>query len=450
MTTTAEHTTDYEMPFVQESVDEASLAWVDPTAYEGIPRDLDMMPPGPILGAFLSSIDVSKVSPHDQVLVLRANDRMMSHYSAQRYRDIAAVHTSCSSDADATYIEAGTACSAEIRLALMLTRTSADNELALALSLQHRLPRLFDMLATGTIDLRRARTIEHATIHLSDATAQGVLDEIADIAPDLTTGQIGARIRKLCIEVNPDEAKGRYDMAYADRRIVARPTESGTVNLMGYDLPPDEVAAIMSRVHRDAIALHGIDGETRTMDQLRADICLDLLRGETPRSGSSASNTGVIDLVVDLDTLAGLSEQPGDLGGYGPVIADIARRIADESHDAQWRITGVNDNGDSVHVGTTSRRPTASQRRRVQTRHRTCVFPGCRMPAAVCDIDHITAVLDGGKTCEGNLAPLCRHDHRIKHMQGWSYAGLPSGQHQWTTPIGHTYTTVANKAPPDR
>jgi len=406
------------------------------------------MPPGPVLGAFLSSIDVSKVSPHDQVLVLRANDRMMSHYSAQRFRDIAAVHKSYATDDGCSYIEAGRASSSEIRLALRLTRSGADNELALALSLKHRLPRLFDMLATGTIDLRRARTIERATLHLSDATAQEVLEQIAEIASDLTTGQLGARISRLCIEVDPDEAKGRYDTAYADRRIVAQPTDSGTVNLMGYDLPPDEVAAIMGRVNREAVDLHGTEGEHRTMDQIRADICLDLLRGTASSTDNGKSNTGVIDLVVDLDTLAGLADHPGNLGGYGPIIADVARKIADESHDAQWRISTVDALGEPVHIGTTSRRPTESQRRRIQTRNRTCVFPGCRMPSTICDIDHTKAVQDGGDTCDCNLAPLCRHDHCLKHAQGWAYQRLPDGRHQWKTPFGHTYTTIPNRAPP--
>jgi hypothetical protein len=446
MTTTAR----FEAPFGEEPLGIDAAPWVDPKDYEQIPPHLDGMLPGPVMGAVLSAVDVTKVSPHDQVIVLRANDRMMSHFSAQKYRDIAAVHRSCSSNDGSTYLEAGKASSAEIRLALRLTRTAADNELAFALSLEHRLPRLHDMLTAGTIDLRRARTIERSTGHLSDATAREVLDQIANLAPDLTTGQLRARIRRLCIEADPDEAHDRYETAHADRRIVIQPTDSGTVNLMGYDLPPDEVAAIMSRVNRAAIDLHGTPGETRTMDQLRVDICLDLLHGIAPAANSGASNGGVIDLVVDLDTLAGLTDMPGDLGGYGPVIADVARKIADASQEAQWRITTVDGLGESVHIGTTSRRPTASQRRRIQTRHRSCVFPGCRMPATICDLDHTTAVQDGGTTCDCNLAPLCRHDHCIKHTAGWVYKLLPDGRHQWTTPFGHIYTTTPNRAPPDR
>ena len=44
--------------------------------YDGIPSRLDDMAPGPILGAFLSSLDVTKLSGYDQIIVLRAHQKM--------------------------------------------------------------------------------------------------------------------------------------------------------------------------------------------------------------------------------------------------------------------------------------------------------------------------------------------------------------------------------------
>lgn len=412
--------------------------------YQSIPSRLGEMEPGPVLAALLSSIDVTEVSGHDQVVVLRAHQRLVSFHTAGMYHDIAALNTTMKTydgyplpNEDAVEMTA-----AEVRAALHLTRRAADIEVAFALDLDERLPRLVSMLDAGVIDLRRARTIERGTVHLSDTAAQAVLDQIADAAPELTTGELGARIRRLCIEVDPGDAARRYETAHEGRRIVMEPTSDATVNLMGYDLPPDQVTVIMSKVNAIAKHLHGIQDETRTMDQLRADICMDLLSGST-LADSRSSQSGVVELLVDLETLAGLDNNPGDLGGYGPVIADVARQIADNSPDAQSRITGRHPTtGEPIHLGTTSRRPTPAQRRRIETSHRTCVFPGCRMPAMVCDLDHITAVHDGGPTCDCNLAPLCRFDHRIKHEKGWRYEQQPNGQYQWTTPLGHTYTNT--------
>ena len=60
------------------------------------------------------------------------------------------------------------------------------------------------------------------------------------------------------------------------------------------------------------------------------------------------------------------------------------------------------------------------------------------MPSADCDLDHREQWVDGGPTTEDNLAPLCRHDHIVKHS-GWTLARLPNGDHQWSSRLGHTY-----------
>jgi hypothetical protein len=440
-----------DLPFGCEPAAGTVLVVDSQPTYEPIPGGLADMEPGPVMGALLSSIKVSEVSGHDQVIVLAAHDRMASHHAAGRYRAMAAVHTTMLNfdGYPQRWEDAADSASAEVRAALHLTRRTSDNELALALALHRRLPRLAEMLETGSLDVRRARTIDSATIHLTDAQAQAVVDEIAGGVSELTTGQLRARIQKLCIEVDPDDAHDRYERSVADRRIVMEATENGTANLLGMDLPPNTAAATRRFIHSTAMNLH-VKGESRTMDQLRADVYMDLLQGIVPTGCGEPSmgTTGGVEIVCDLTTLLELDDRPGELSGYGPVIADIARQIARTQLDADWRYTIVDDTGQPIHVGTTSRRPTATQKRRIRARYRTCVFPGCRMPSIVCDIDHSVAVADGGETCDCNLAPLCRHDHCIKHANGWTYKVRADNRIQWTSPLGHTYTTPPNKAPP--
>jgi hypothetical protein len=297
------------------------------------------------------------------------------------------------------------------------------------------------MLMSGLIDVRRARTIDRYTCHLPRGAARSVVERIAQAAPKLTTGEIAQRIKKLCIEADHDEAAKRYERALDDRKVIAEPTVDGTANLLGLDLPPDKVAAVTRRINQIARSLRR-NGETRTMDQLRADVYMDLLQGTSHTTRSK----GVINMTVDLDTLAGLTDHPGELNGFAPIISDIARQVAADQPDAQWRWTVTDtETGQPVHSGTTRRRPTASQRRAIESRDRTCVFPGCRMPSTDCDIDHTTPYSEGGATCPCNNAPACRHDHRLKD-NGWTYTRLPDGRYQWTSPLGHTYTT--QRAPP--
>ena len=109
----------------------------------------------------------------------------------------------------------------------------------------------------------------------------------------------------------------------------------------------------------------------------------------------------MVDIRVDLETLTGLTENPGELAGFGPVIADIARRVTAEQESAEWRWTVVDDNNQVIHTGITIRRPTTA--------------------------------------C--NLAPLCRHHHRAKHQASWKPTLQPNGDHTWLSRLGHTYTT---------
>jgi 5-methylcytosine-specific restriction endonuclease McrA len=177
------------------------------------------------------------------------------------------------------------------------------------------------------------------------------------------------------------------------------------------------------------------------MHRSSRDIALDLLTGKYGTSGAHPSRA-TVDIRVDLATLTELTETPGDLAGYGPVIADIARQVANTQHDARWNVTVTDgETNDVVLAGITRYRPTTQQRRDVHARHRTCIWPGCRTPADDADLDHTTPWADGGKTTTTNLAPLCRHHHRIRHQHQWTYQRLPNGGHQFTSPLGHTSTT---------
>jgi hypothetical protein len=218
--------------------------------------------------------------------------------------------------------------------------------------------------------------------------------------------------------------------------VVTEATPEGTAHLLGLDLPPDRVAATARRIDQIAKSLRRA-GDPRSIDQIRADVYLDLLAGR-----HTDAKGGTVDLRVDLDTLAGLTEAPGDLAGFGPVIADIARQITEAQNNGEWRYTVVDPTtGLPLHDGTTRRRPTATQRRHVEARDQVCYFPGCRMPATDCDLDHRTPWAEQHRTSVHGLDAGCRHDHvTVRHRLGWKHQLLPNGDHLWTSPLGHRYT----------
>lgn len=171
------------------------------------------------------------------------------------------------------------------------------------------------------------------------------------------------------------------------------------------------------------------------MDQLRADLLLELLLGEEEGQKSSGTE-GSVDIRIDLETLAGLSEAPGELKGFGPIISDIARQVVAEQRHCQWTFSVTDpETRRPVHTGVTRRRPKPETRRLVEARSPTCIFPGCRRSSRDCDLDHRIQWSERGPTCECNLVPLCRRHHRCRHRLGWGHRPMSGGDHLWISPL---------------
>jgi hypothetical protein len=49
---------------------------------------------------------------------------------------------------------------------------------------------------------------------------------------------------------------------------------------------------------------------------------------------------------------------------------------------------------------------------------------------------------------DGNLDPLCRYDHQLKHG-GWHLDQIAPGTFVWTSPTGHTYDRPPRPVIPD-
>ena len=248
-----------------------------------VPEHLEHIPPGYVLAAMLDDIDIELCSGFDRIRLVQAHERMQAHYAARSYHAMAAVVDALRGDeqGEGLFDEAAEAGAVEVAAALRLTRRAADSKMAMALELNRRLPRVWAMLCDGVIDVRRAEVLVDGTLHLSVAAARGVVDEVIDDAWLLTTGQLKVKLRKLCIDVDPDDAKDRYRHAVKDRKVVVEANDTGTGNLHALDLPPHRVAAAREHINRLALGLKR-NGDARTMDQLRADVLLDLWMAPQP------------------------------------------------------------------------------------------------------------------------------------------------------------------------
>ena len=113
--------------------------------------------------------------------------------------------------------------------------------------------------------------------------------------------------------------------------------------------------------------------------------------------------------------------------------------------------------GTVLDLGRTRYRPTTALADHVVARDRTCVRPGCGVPAESCDLDH-TREFHGspggsgdatelGTTSADNLGPLCRRHHRLKTDGGFVLRQESPGVFEWLTPTGHRYRCVPGLDP---
>jgi hypothetical protein len=403
--------------------------------------DLEQIPPGPYLAVVLSAVDVDRLNGHDAVRLMQAEARLASHHEAGKFRAMAGVAFSPPSDPDSGVLRSSEEveyAEVEVAAALTLTRRASVDQVSRAVLLTGRLQRVWDELWAGRIDGPRVKVFDDYLGHLPGDTVDTVLDEILGLASGLTTGQLRRRLAKLVMAADPDGEKSSYKQGLADRRVVVGSNPDHTANFSVYSGCPEKVVAARDNVERLARALK-TEQEQRSLEQLRSDVSLDLLAGRFHPADTPASGGGRANVTIPFETLARLSDQPGELDGYGPVLAEIARKTVVDNIDGEWTFT-VTDNGVPVATGTLSRRPTRAQKRKVRADYPTCVMVGCGQPAYQCDLDHCRPHSQGGPTSNDNLEPLCRYHHMAKHRTPWKLKRLPNGDHQWTSPLGHTYT----------
>jgi hypothetical protein len=378
----------------------------------------------------------------------------------------------------------------ELAAALVLTGRSADVLLTLARDLV-RLPTVLAALLAGRIDRARAAIFASELAGLSDLQAAAVAMAFIGAAGSMTTGQLRAALRSMVLYVDPAALRRRAEQARAETRVETWPESSGNAALAGRELPPADAIAADERISAIARALKE-GGAPGTMDQLRSAVFIALLAGRDPETlvpeqgpdrdgqvpdsqpAGLAALTGSVHLTMPVSAWLELSHAPGEVAGLGPLDAwtcrDLAARLAGGA-GTRWCVTLTDPDSRAVaHAcaraspGRARRawlaglsfswlesgacgharqvggyRPGSLLRELVKVRQRTCGFPGCRRPARVCDDDHTVPYDQGGRTCECNLAPLCRRHHRAKQAPGWHLSQPEPGVLIWTTPHGRSY-----------
>lgn len=335
----------------------------------------------------------------------------------------------------------------DVACALRIAPSVAGDRIQFARGLAER-GAMRNLMARGETTMGHARVLVEATYGLSDDVAAAVEAEVLPKASAQTVPSFRRSVRRAVLRHSPPRSQEqRHQEALGQRRVaVSWEGETGMGTLWAY-LPAEGLARVMAAV--DGLATRVAAADERTSDQRRADALVQLA-AQVPDSRLAAHQRlrPQVQVTVALSTLTGVDDQPGELAGCGPIPAAVARRIAGDP-SGTWRRLVTDDLGRLLDYGPTTYRPPAALADHVMALDRTCVFPGCAVPARRTEIDHRVRWQDGGPTSAENLRCLCRRHHHLKDERGWRSRLLRDGGVEWRSPTGRQYIRPPNRYPID-
>jgi hypothetical protein len=378
----------------------------------------------------------------------------------------------------------------ELAMIMNCSRGEATRLTTLAWTLFHRLPETWGALADGTLSWSRARAIAAEINRYGQALDPYLVATVEAVvlpqAAELPVGRLQALVRTEVVRRDAEAAELRRQQARSAADVLLRRSPLDGMAEVVTVVPQPVAAAMYGSV--DAHARRAkIDGDARSIGEIRADVMADLtLR---PWDDSRPPVTAELRVLAPLNSLladpsapevagrpTGIAEAEGE-----PITAEHLRALL-TALDAVCPGGLQPPTGGSLHVDllgaggalltTLTRReleravrrgcpqhlarncrcplvgrppatagytPTAPQRRWAKGRDRGCRHPGCRNKAGWADLDHVVPHADGGPTDCDNLCCLCRRHHRLKtHARGWSFHLDADGALWVTTPSGVT------------
>jgi len=444
----------------------------------------------------LIAIDPQELSPAARIDYLAALERQSSWLQAAMQRAIVAVAGISEGKSDGPFTGVDEAEREDVSSALRLSAGTAQMRIDVARTLVNHLPNTCSALATGELSAAHATVIAKETAAairdgLSEFAIFSIEEKAIAHAEFHTPSQVAQQVRSAIAKFAPAAFEEVVEKARDSRRVSCYNDVDGMSTVVAI-LPAADAQTVMKAI--EAFIIKGsLEWETRSESETsssnsmkpddsdaRSTTSLDsdsrfaannnsISRGTGTKNSDSrsadmkradalttlagfalaASSEDValhrrpitVNVTIDLPTLLGLSENPGQLAGYGAIPASVARALAS---DGKWkRFITDPQTGALLDYGRETYQPPQALIDFLIARDRTCRFPGCRRSAALSDLDHAQSWETGGTTSLDNLGALCRRHHLLKTHGGWGIESRADGSCTWTSPLGKIYQTPA-------
>lgn len=334
----------------------------------------------------------------------------------------------------------------EIAFAMKWSTEWTRRQVTMSRCLVSRMPQVLEALSDGEISSYQSYVaceglfdaLAKSGVEINDLDSGGEISEnfverISYRMREQNGVEFRRTVRRAVASLAPEEFEEAFEGACRNRTVKISHVNDGMAWLNAY-LPGVDAERAWVAINN---AAENLDGENSDYQKL-ADAFVALVCGGVKNNGVNTE----IQVVVGLDTLLELTDEPGVLKESGELVsAKTVRELAETSR--LRRLVYENLSGKLIDYGRTTYRPPAALDVKVRARDGMCRAPGCTRSAEKTDLDHTIAWEDGGETSERNLVSLCRRHHNLKTHLNWSYEQMPDGSVLWITPDG-----MKHKDPP--
>ena len=235
-----------------------------------------------------------------------------------------------------------------------------------------------------------------------------------------------------------ESAEERSERRFAKRSLTSKPAEDGLVESR-LVLPEAEHRQVMNAITHAAGAW--ID-DGRTPAQRMADGLIQLAKAYAAGTVTGGREKPTLLVGCTPETIAGLSDEPGWTAHGDRIPADVVRFLAENAI-----IRRIVQAGSTIlDLGTRVRFASDDQFQALMMRDGGCRFPGCTVPAAWCEVDHLIPFSEGGPSDLDNEVLWCSFHHHVKHRAGVRVIGdahdlylrMPDGRMIHCPPTGQS------------
>lgn len=231
---------------------------------------------------------------------------------------------------------AGRAVAGEFAAALRVSDRTVQRRMGDAETVVRLFPAVWRAQGAGLISAAHAQVIIDAGAHLDDPDARDAYaEQLIEFAETTSPNRVGWMARRVAERFQTRLIDKRHQDARRRRRVWAndRPDGMAMLGLLG---PAALIHGAYDRL--TALGLAVIDApehapeDSRCLDEIRADLALDLLltgtaAGHDP-GGLLAGIRGTVSITVPATTLTGADDTPAELNGRAPIDAATARTLA--------------------------------------------------------------------------------------------------------------------------